>query len=110
MELNEAIEHCQEIINSSECDECKKQHMQLKTWLEELKILKEEHKMKRNWIDIIELYKNGGFDRVEVHLKNQIIIVDFSKTILFGGDKLAFLNDDSKIIIITDGDIEEVAI
>ncbi|KZL88695.1 hypothetical protein [Clostridium magnum] len=42
MTLNEAIDHCREIIRkSNSCDECINQHAQLLLWLEELKNLRE---------------------------------------------------------------------
>lgn len=39
MTLEEAIKHCDEISKSEICEECKKQHEQLKTWLVEYKTL-----------------------------------------------------------------------
>ena len=36
MTLQEAINHIDEVINHTECEECKKEHMQLKQWLLEL--------------------------------------------------------------------------
>lgn len=40
--LNEAIEHCKEIINTVCNKECRADHIQLLNWLEELKRFKEE--------------------------------------------------------------------
>ncbi|MGP1412210.1 MAG: hypothetical protein ACTTKD_10305 [Peptoanaerobacter stomatis] len=36
MTLKEAINHIDEVIKYTECEECKKEHMQLKRWLIEL--------------------------------------------------------------------------
>lgn len=36
MELQEAIEHIDEVIKYISCEECKKEHLQLKEWLIEL--------------------------------------------------------------------------
>lgn len=41
MILEEAIKHCEEVINGSECSECKMEHRQLQEWLEELKAHRE---------------------------------------------------------------------
>lgn len=42
MTLDEAIEHCSEIIaKNGECVECINEHIQLRSWLEELKELRE---------------------------------------------------------------------
>lgn len=40
MTLDEAIEHCDEIIEKEDCSKCAKEHEKLKKWLEELKELK----------------------------------------------------------------------
>ena len=44
--LNEAIEHCEDVISNlklkENCDECLKQHEQLKEWLEDYKFIKEK--------------------------------------------------------------------
>ena len=37
MTLDEAIQHCDDIIHSSTCKECIQEHSQLKEWLVELK-------------------------------------------------------------------------
>lgn len=39
IKLNEAIEHLEELIKTNNwiCEECKKEHIQLKLWLEELR-------------------------------------------------------------------------
>lgn len=42
MTLNEAIEHCKEIIKSNECEKCREQHKQLLEWLKELKRLRKK--------------------------------------------------------------------
>lgn len=40
-ELNKAIAHCEEVVNSSDCsEECSLEHKQLASWLTELKALK----------------------------------------------------------------------
>ncbi|EJU22945.1 hypothetical protein HMPREF1143_0476 [Peptoanaerobacter stomatis] len=36
MTLQEAINHIDEVINDTKCEECKKEHIQLKQWLIEL--------------------------------------------------------------------------
>lgn len=45
-QLNEAIKHCDEVIENlklkGNCDECLKQHEQLKEWLEDYKFIKEK--------------------------------------------------------------------
>lgn len=40
MTLDEAIKHCDEVIEKEDCSKCAKEHEQLKEWLEELKELK----------------------------------------------------------------------
>lgn len=43
MELNEAIEHLDDILQPDkqwECEECKSEHIQLRDWLNELKYYK----------------------------------------------------------------------
>lgn len=40
MTLDEAIEHCDEVVQKEDCSKCAKEHEQLKEWLEELKELK----------------------------------------------------------------------
>lgn len=40
MTLNEAIKHCDEVSKNSSCKECATDHEQLKSWLTELKKLK----------------------------------------------------------------------
>ena len=45
MTLKEAINHIDEVIETVECEECKKEHIQLKQWLIELQERREnEHK------------------------------------------------------------------
>lgn len=48
--LNEAIEHCEDVISNlklkENCDECLKQHEQLKKWLIEYKNLINQQKYK----------------------------------------------------------------
>lgn len=39
MTLDEAIKHCDEVIEKEDCSKCAKEHEQLKEWLEELKAL-----------------------------------------------------------------------
>ena len=47
MTLDEAIKHCDEVIEKENCSKCAKEHEQLKEWLEELKELKNP---KRNYL------------------------------------------------------------
>jgi hypothetical protein len=42
MNLDEAIEHALDVAYSSECLECRKEHLQLAEWLKELKKRREE--------------------------------------------------------------------
>lgn len=43
--LNEAIKHCEEVArNNSDCKECCEEHLQLATWLKELKSYQERSK------------------------------------------------------------------
>ena len=44
MTLDEAIQHCEDIVA---CDECREEHLQLAEWLKELKELKNK---KGEWI------------------------------------------------------------
>lgn len=37
MTLDEAIQHCKEVAENTTCVDCKKEHLQLAEWLEELK-------------------------------------------------------------------------
>ena len=53
MTLDEAIKHCDEVIEKEDCSKCAKEHEQLKEWLEELKELKNPQPYKFE-----ELYKN----------------------------------------------------
>jgi hypothetical protein len=46
MNLDEAIQHCEEIANSK-CDKCGEEHLQLANWLKELK----ERRSKDNYKD-----------------------------------------------------------
>ena len=48
MTLQEAINHIDEVINHTECEECKNQHIQLKQWLIELKNRRENENEARN--------------------------------------------------------------
>ena len=48
MTLQEAINNIEEVIYHSECEECKNQHIQLKTWLIELKNRRENENEARN--------------------------------------------------------------
>lgn len=48
MTLQEAINHIDEVINHTECEACKNQHIQLKTWLIELKNRRENENEARN--------------------------------------------------------------
>lgn len=41
MKLDDAIKHCEDVINSSECEDCRNEHKQLAIWLKELKEFKE---------------------------------------------------------------------
>lgn len=41
MTLDEAIEHIDEVLQSSACEKCKQEHQQLKEWLLELKEYRE---------------------------------------------------------------------
>lgn len=41
MKIQDAIKHCEEVADTEKCEECAKQHLQLKEWLEELVILRE---------------------------------------------------------------------
>ncbi|EJU22503.1 hypothetical protein HMPREF1143_1770 [Peptoanaerobacter stomatis] len=45
MTLKEAINHIDEVIKDTECEECKKEHIQLKTWLIELQEFREQKEM-----------------------------------------------------------------
>lgn len=83
--LNEAIEHCENVISNlklkGDCDECLKQHEQLKEWLIELKDLKNIQKYKFEdlkvgmwvWIDklntigLINDFYSGYFIEVGYH-------------------------------------------
>lgn len=41
MKLDEAIKHCEEVVERNDmCKECKQEHLQLSKWLKELKYLK----------------------------------------------------------------------
>ena len=53
MTLDEAIKHCDEVIEKEDCSKCAKEHEQLKEWLEELKELKNPQPYKFE-----ELHKN----------------------------------------------------
>ena len=44
MSIDEAIEHCLEVVNNASCSKCASQHRQLATWLNELKELKNQNK------------------------------------------------------------------
>lgn len=48
MTLQEAINHIDEVINHTECEACKNQHIQLKQWLIELKNRRENENEARN--------------------------------------------------------------
>ena len=45
MTLQEAINHIDEVIKDTECEECKKEHIQLKQWLIELQEFREQKEM-----------------------------------------------------------------
>lgn len=45
MTLQEAINHIDEVIKDTECEECKKEHIQLKQWLIELQGFREQKEM-----------------------------------------------------------------
>ena len=45
MTLQEAINHIDEVIKDTECEECKKKHIQLKQWLIELQEFREQKEM-----------------------------------------------------------------
>lgn len=42
MTLEEAIKHIDEVLESSACERCKREHLQLKEWLLELKMRREK--------------------------------------------------------------------
>lgn len=44
MSLDEAIEHCTDVIPIAETSQCAKEHIQLREWLTELKQYREERK------------------------------------------------------------------
>ncbi|MGN1343779.1 MAG: hypothetical protein ACI4U3_04315 [Traorella sp.] len=83
MTIDEAIEHCEEIVNKKyaegmlchanpndkeldRCIECANQHEQLKEWLEELKVLRKVNK----WIPITyhETTDDDGIDKEQFPL------------------------------------------
>ena len=42
MKLEEAINHCEEVLERDDmCEECKQEHKQLAKWLKELKLLRD---------------------------------------------------------------------
>ena len=41
MTLEEAIKHCEEVLPIAETSQCAKEHLQLRDWLNELKLYKE---------------------------------------------------------------------
>lgn len=43
MSLDEAIKHCYEVVENGVCAKCEAEHLQLASWLEELKRLREEN-------------------------------------------------------------------
>ena len=57
MTLDEAIEHLNETLNSTDrmwsCDSCRREHEQLRNWLIELREMKNKY--------YIPVYKNGEF-------------------------------------------------
>lgn len=53
MTLDEAIEHCEEVAEETECKNCAKEHRQLANWLKELKQLRKQTKT-GHWIDYSE--------------------------------------------------------
>ena len=57
MTLDEAIEHLNDTLNSTDkmwsCDSCKREHEQLRNWLIELREIKNKY--------YIPVYKNGDF-------------------------------------------------
>ena len=43
MKLEEAINHCEEVLERDDmCEECKQEHKQLAMWLKELKLLRDK--------------------------------------------------------------------
>ena len=67
MSLDEAIEHLNDTLNSTDrmwsCDSCKREHEQLRNWLIELREMKNKY--------YIPVYKNGEFVSREVKDKNE---------------------------------------
>ena len=43
MSLDEAIEHCVDVFESTDCDDCALEHLQLADWLTELKEYREKY-------------------------------------------------------------------
>lgn len=82
MNIQEAIEHCNEVINSNECEGCKQEHEQLKEWLLAVSAWKEQDMAKKmNWIKdevseiedkLAEFISNGIDDKndlQELHMR-----------------------------------------
>lgn len=82
MNIQEAIEHCNEVINSNECEGCKQEHEQLKEWLAVASVLEKKDMTGRiNWIKeeiskieskLAEFISNGIDDKndlQELHMK-----------------------------------------
>ena len=65
MTLDEAIEHLNDTLNSTDkmwsCDSCKREHEQLRNWLIELREIKNKY--------YIPVYKNGDFISREAKAK-----------------------------------------
>ena len=49
MTLEEAIQHTLEVASEASCDKCKSEHLQLASWLQELKRYRKEKNTKKNY-------------------------------------------------------------
>ncbi len=61
MTLDEAIKHCEDVVKSNVCDECKNNHKQLKSWLVELKDLKCRMSYMSDPLAIGDRHEMGGW-------------------------------------------------
>lgn len=78
MTLEEAIKHCEEKIN---CTECGMQHKQLAEWLKELKSLREQ----------------DSIDRCILHLRrNGYVVKKWTKTMQVDSDECVALDEKGK--------------
>ena len=80
MTIKEAIKHCYEVLERNDlCEECKKEHLQLANWLEQLEKLEKELKQTKSNFKNSQTHSKHCYKKLKNDMNRLIkIIKDYS--------------------------------